>query len=135
MPTWLSHVLDWIRTSVSITRPSTDGRRRRWIWLRNFARLWATRWFVCYDVCSPPRLRKVHKKMKSYGQPLQYSVFACDLSPREKRQLVAALQQVIDEDEDSIMLVDLGRADSHAGAAIEFLGERREMARSRQIVI
>lgn len=93
------------------------------------------RYLVCYDVCNPSRLRKVHKKLKSYGERLQYSVFTCELFPREKRQLVAALYQLIDEDEDSVLMVDLGRVDTKADTVMEFLGDRRQLGRSRQIVI
>jgi CRISPR-associated protein Cas2 len=32
---------------------------------------------VCYDICEPKRLRRVHKVMKGFGEPWQYSVFFC----------------------------------------------------------
>ena len=42
------------------------------------------RHIVAYDVSDPARLRRVHRKMNGFGDPLQYSVFACDLSAKER---------------------------------------------------
>ena len=43
------------------------------------------RFLVCYDVSDPKRLAQVYKKMNGFGEPAQYSVFICDLSPKERR--------------------------------------------------
>ncbi len=32
-------------------------------------------WIVCYDIADPRRLVRVHRQMKRYGVPVQYSVF------------------------------------------------------------
>mgnify|MGYP000653098870 CR=1 FL=1 len=42
------------------------------------------RYVVCYDVREPKRLRKMHHTLLGYGDPLQYSVFVCDLSAAER---------------------------------------------------
>jgi len=38
---------------------------------------------VAYDIADPKRLYQVHKRMRGFGDPLQYSVFVCLLSPKE----------------------------------------------------
>lgn len=38
---------------------------------------------MAYDVREARRLRRVHKVCKTYGDPLQYSLFVCDLSRQE----------------------------------------------------
>lgn len=39
-----------------------------------------TRYLLTYDIRHPRRLRRVHGVAKDYGEPLQYSVFVCDLT-------------------------------------------------------
>lgn len=53
------------------------------------------RFIVCYDIADPKRLVKTFKKMKGFGDPLQKSVFTCDLSPTEKAMLIAALTEIM----------------------------------------
>ena len=43
-----------------------------------------TTYLVCYDITDDKRLRRVFKTCKNYGDHLQYSVFECDLNPKEK---------------------------------------------------
>src|SRR5437870_5051974 len=43
-----------------------------------------TCYIVAYDIADPKRLQRVHRTMRGYGDPLQYSVFRCILSPSER---------------------------------------------------
>ena len=81
-------------------------------------------YLVCYDVADDKRLRKTHKKMLGYGDPLQYSVFRCELSPTEKHGLREALWQILKWDKDRVMLVDLGPAGAGAMRASSFGASR-----------
>ena len=49
------------------------------------------RFLVCYDVSDPKRLARTYRKMNGFGEPVQYSVFICDLSSKERVLLEAAL--------------------------------------------
>jgi len=40
-------------------------------------------YLVCYDVADDKRLRKTYKKMRGFGDPVQYSVFRCELRRRK----------------------------------------------------
>lgn len=82
------------------------------------------RHLVAYDIADKKRLRRVHRKLNGYGDPLQYSVFVCDLSPVERRLLLRDLVELINHREDRVMLADLGPVDGRAGEAVEFLGVR-----------
>ena len=42
------------------------------------------RFLVCYDVSDPKRLARTYREMNGFGDPAQYSVFICDLSPKGK---------------------------------------------------
>ncbi len=63
---------------------------------------------VAYDICDPNRLRRVHKIVRDFGQPVQYSVFLCALSPSDLAVIEARLRSTINHGEDQIMFLDLG---------------------------
>lgn len=77
---------------------------------------------VCYDVCNDKRLRRVYKTMRGYGDHLQLSVFRCELSARERAEMLAALGPIIDHDQDQVLIVDIGPADGRAGFVFEAIG-------------
>lgn len=80
-------------------------------------------YLVCYDVCDDKRLRKVYKTMRGFGDHLQLSVFRCELSPRERVEMLAALNPLIDHDQDQVLIVDIGPAQGRAGLVFEAIGK------------
>lgn len=76
---------------------------------------------MCYDISDPARLRRVFKKMRGYGDPLQKSVFSCDLSANEKMQMIRAINKLISTDEDTVLIVDTGAIDAKR-ESLEYLG-------------
>lgn len=80
------------------------------------------RLLVCYDVRDPARLRRTHATMLGYGDPIQYSVFLCDVSGTEAALMEAALRRVVRTTQDSVIVVDLGPADGIARSRIRMLG-------------
>ena len=81
------------------------------------------RFVVCYDVSDAKRLRTVFKKMHGFGDPLQYSVFRCDLSLKEKYLMIDQLSGLIHHREDRVMIIDSGPAEGRGLDAVEFLGK------------
>lgn len=82
-----------------------------------------SRYLVAYDIRDDRRLREVHQIVKSFGHPLQYSVFICDLDQREKVDLRLELRSAIDHDVDSVVFVDVGDPDGRGSDCFEFMGE------------
>ncbi len=80
------------------------------------------RYVVTYDIREDVRLRRVHKTMKSFGYPLQYSVFLCDLDTMEKYALKQALGEIIHHGADSVAIIDLGEAGTRGATCFEFMG-------------
>jgi CRISPR-associated protein Cas2 len=80
------------------------------------------RFIVCYDVREPKRLRRTHETMTGYGDPLQYSVFVCDLSPAERILMEEAVAKVVKLSEDWVDIIDLGPARGRALRRIRRLG-------------
>ncbi len=81
-----------------------------------------TRYIVTYDISDPDRLRRVHQTMKGAGEWLQYSVFRCDLSDREKQELLLDLSLRLNLREDQVLFIDLGPAEGQAAECIASLG-------------
>ncbi|MCI0694602.1 CRISPR-associated endonuclease Cas2 [candidate division KSB1 bacterium] len=67
---------------------------------------------VTYDIGDPRRWRAVFNLMNGYGDWLQLSVFQCRLSRRRHAEMIATLDELIHHEEDHILLLDLGPADS-----------------------
>jgi CRISPR-associated protein Cas2 len=82
-----------------------------------------TNYIVCYDICDPKRLRRVHRACRDYGTHLQYSVFECDLSERERLELEHRLVELIDRSEDQILFIELGPAATRGERRILSLGQ------------
>lgn len=82
-----------------------------------------TTYIVSYDISDPKRLRKVFRACQDYGNHLQYSVFECDLSGTEKVELEGRLKAVIHHEEDQVLFIALGPAESRGERSIEALGQ------------
>jgi CRISPR-associated protein Cas2 len=93
------------------------------------------RYVVSYDISDAKRLRRVHRLMRGYGTPLQYSVFQCDLSQSERVLLIEALTPVIHHREDQVMLINLGPAQGRGCESIEVMGRPMDRAEEELAVI
>ncbi len=91
------------------------------------------RFLVAYNIADPGRLRMVHKTVKAHGEPLQYSVVLCDLSPSELTSLKWSLGELMNHREDSMLFLDLG--DPTDMSAFHFLGERADLPSSGPVVL
>jgi CRISPR-associated protein Cas2 len=80
------------------------------------------RYLIAYDIREPGRLRAIHKVVKAHGEPLQYSVFLCDLNPSELTGVRWKLEDMMAHEVDSILILDLGNPRDLS--AFTFLGER-----------
>jgi CRISPR-associated protein Cas2 len=77
---------------------------------------------VSYDISDPKRWRQVYRTMRGYGQHLQLSVFACDLTRSQRIEMIAALETAIDASEDQVLVVDLGPSEARPIHHIEAVG-------------
>ena len=91
-------------------------------------------YFVAYDISSPKRWRSVFKTMHGYGEHVQLSVFQCRLTRVRYAELVADLDKIIHHEEDHVVLIDLGRADS-VEPKIVSLGKRPYTPVQREPII
>ena len=79
-------------------------------------------YLVTYDISSSRRLQKVFRTMRGFGVHIQYSVFLCDLTPRDRVRLERVMKELIDNKEDQILVIRLGPAKGQASTRIESIG-------------
>ncbi len=90
---------------------------------------------VTYDISDAVRLRKVHKTMKGFGDPLQFSVFRCELSEANHVRMKAALAQIIHQAEDQVLVFRLGPLDGTYSLQVEALGRRYDPSKHEALIV
>ncbi len=94
----------------------------------------ARRWYlVAYDIRDDRRLRNIATCMEGYGDRIQYSVFVCDLSDQEAILMRTAIEARMKPSEDSVMIIDLGRAGD--STRFLFLGHHEKLPGSDAVII
>lgn len=79
-------------------------------------------YLVAYDVSDDKRRAKIFKKLKGYGEALQYSLFRCPMTPAERLRLRAEIWELINHATDRILLVDLGPDEGRGQTTLESWG-------------
>lgn len=57
---------------------------------------------ICYDICCPRRLGRIHRYLKRVACPLQYSVFLFTGTAPQLERCLARLSQIMDPREDDL---------------------------------
>lgn len=63
---------------------------------------------VSYDIADPVRLRRVYKVVRDFGDGIQLSVYACQLTDKDRATLESKLLEIIHQREDQVMFIKLG---------------------------
>jgi CRISPR-associated protein Cas2 len=71
---------------------------------------------------------------KSWGEPLQYSVFVCDLTKSELFWMKEELVNEMNLNEDSVAIFDLGPPSGRGLECIEFIGTRRALPAAKDAI-
>jgi CRISPR-associated protein Cas2 len=80
-------------------------------------------YLVCYDIRDPKRLRCVHKTMKGYGDPWQYSVFFCVLKDIDRVRMQTDLEAQMNLRDDQALIIDLGSDEEASREATSAIGQ------------
>ena len=80
-------------------------------------------------------MRQVHKTVKGFGWPMQYSVFICDLDAVERIRLEEALAEVIHHVADSVAIIDLGEPQERGRRCFEFMGAAPKLPTTGPLII
>lgn len=91
-------------------------------------------YLVTYDIADDRRWRAVFRLMHGYGEWLQLSVFQCRLTRSRYVELTEKLGDAMSRTEDSVMIVDVGVAES-ASPRLQFLGKRVYASIERKAIV
>lgn len=77
------------------------------------------RYVVCYDIPDSKRRTGLRKNLLRFGNPKQFSVFECDLAPRELERMKKTIREIIQPEKDNVRIYPL--CEKCLGA-VEFFG-------------
>ena len=91
------------------------------------------RYLVCYDVSEPGKLARTHRKMLGYGDPVQYSVFVCELSSKEVVFMRRDVEEVMNLSEDRMLVADMGPVKGND--RIRYIGRDKQGSGREAVVV
>ena len=77
---------------------------------------------VTYDISDDKRRNSVFDLLQANGDHAQFSVFLCQLNDTELARVQAALQPMINAEEDQVLILDLGRVEYAESLTVLTLG-------------
>ncbi len=92
------------------------------------------RYVISYDISDDKRRTRVFELLLGNGDHVQFSVFLADLSQRELILLRTKLLQIINEREDQVLIIDLGKETRSLDTSLEVIG-RSYQPPSRSMVV
>ena len=67
------------------------------------------RLYLCsYDVADDKRRDRLFDLLSGLGEHVQYSVFLCELTPREHASMIGAGSEIIHQEEDQLLVLNIG---------------------------
>ena len=72
--------------------------------------------------------------MHNYGDPVQYSIFACDLNKMELITLKEDLNEILNLNEDRVIMINSGGADKKDNDRIFTMGTQIEKRESTIVI-
>lgn len=95
-------------------------------------------YLLCYDIASDnegdKRRNKVFEALLARGDHVQFSVFICELNPRELAELQAILLAILDHKKDQVLYIDLGQANNPLDLGVHTIGAPLQFS-SRVLVV
>lgn len=85
-----------------------------------------TYYLLSYDISDSKRWRKVFRIARDFGEHIQFSVFLCELSEKDKIVLEEKLKDVISQSEDRVLLIRLS-GEKKIEEEITFLGQKMKI--------
>jgi CRISPR-associated protein Cas2 len=82
----------------------------------------AHNYLVAYDIVDTRRRDRVAKRLQAYGDRVQYSVFWVRANPAKLIRLQASVASVLNRQEDSLLICDLGPANASVSDRVTVLG-------------
>lgn len=91
--------------------------------LRNSRRLYLCTYDVASDKEGDKRRARLFDLLRDHGEHVQYSVFLCELTSPERIRMVAAARAILNENEDQLLVMDIGPENLDWTSKLECLGK------------
>lgn len=85
----------------------------------------ARRTIVAYDIANDARRTRMSHILERYGDRVQHSVFLVDLGAAGLTRMKSEVTALLDANEDSVLLCDLGPLDGVGAERFMYLGRTR----------
>lgn len=80
-------------------------------------------YLVCYDITEPKRLARIHRFLREQGLPVQYSVFAAEMTARALDRVLDGLGSRIDPRTDDVRIYPLPSRLERIGLGVQYFPE------------
>ncbi len=94
----------------------------------------ARRYVIAYDVPDDRRRLQLAKKLGSYGDRVQYSVFIVDVRPAKLVRLRMELIRLMNQTEDSVLLCEIGPVSGGLDGRFEVIGRDRPVTENTALI-
>lgn len=78
---------------------------------------------ITYDIADDKRRTRVFSTLQDHGDHAQYSVFFCQLTQVERIALESTIVSHIDNAEDQVLFVDLGKSEYDLSLHVDAVGK------------
>lgn len=95
----------------------------------------ARRYLIAYDIPDDKRRTRLSKRLLAYGDRIQYSVFVSDLKPARLVRLRTTIRDVVEPEEDSVLVCDLGPVRTLSSDVFSFIGLDKAVTPHEAIVV
>lgn len=65
---------------------------------------------VAYDIPENKRRERLRKALLTFGNPVQKSVFECDLTPRQLEKMTRVIKAIMSKDDDNVRYYQICKA-------------------------
>jgi len=93
------------------------------------------RYLIAYDIPDDKRRTRLAKRLLSYGDRIQFSVFVADLKPAKLVRLRSMVHTTVEPNEDSVLICDLGPIGAIDAARFSFIGLDRPITPRDSLVV
>lgn len=93
------------------------------------------RYLIAYDVPSDRRRTRLAKILSGYGDRVQFSVFIVDAARAKLVRLREDVKNVIEQDEDSVLLCDLGLLTTLDDRVFSTIGRSRSLTDADALIV
>lgn len=93
------------------------------------------RYLVAYDIPDDRRRTRLAKVLASYGDRVQYSVFVVDAARSKLVRMRDDVKDVIEQDEDSVLLCDLGLLSKIDDRVFSVIGRGRPVTGASALIV